>query len=149
LCFGGAVLATALAGGSVSQPGGWYQGLRKPAFTPPSWVFGPAWTVLYVLIAWSGYRVWRRPASPARRRALGWWGAQLVLNGAWSPIFFGLQRPGWALVDLGLLVPAVAAYTAAARRVDRPAAWMMAPYLGWIGFATALNAGIVVLNRPD
>jgi translocator protein len=105
------------------------------------------WTGLYALIALSGYRVWREPRSRQRRRALGLWGAQLLLNAAWSPLFFGLRRPLAALVDVVLLTGTAAAYAATARRVDRPAAIMMLPYLGWLGYATALNEEIWRLNR--
>jgi benzodiazapine receptor len=126
---------------------GWYDGLRKPWFTPPKSVFGPVWTGLYALIALSGYRVWRAPRSRERRRALGLWGAQLVLNAAWSPLFFGMRRPLAALVDLVLLHRTATAYAEAARDVDRPAALMMLPYRGWLAYAGALNGAIWRLNR--
>ena len=127
----------------MSRPGRWYRRLEKSPLNPPPAVFGPVWTVLYGLIATSGWRVWRAGS----RKALGWWAAQLALNAAWSPIFFGLKRPRAALADLALLLPAIAIYARHARQVDRPAAWMVAPYLGWVGFASVLNAEIVRRNR--
>jgi benzodiazapine receptor len=136
--------------GSITNRGSsdrWYDGLRKPSFTPPKVVFGPVWTGLYALVALSGYRVWRTPPSRRRRTALGLWGTQLVLNAAWSPLFFGLRRPMAALVDLVALAGTATAYTAIARKLDRPAAMMMLPYLGWLGFAGALNEEIWRLNR--
>jgi benzodiazapine receptor len=125
----------------------WYDGLDKPWFTPPKAVFGPVWTGLYGLIAYSGYRVWRTPRSKRRRTALGLWATQLVLNAAWTPLFFGLRRPMAALVDLAALFGTTTAYVAVTRKLDRPAAMMLLPYLGWLGLAGALNEEIWRLNR--
>ncbi|MEO7455334.1 MAG: TspO/MBR family protein [Gemmatimonadaceae bacterium] len=124
----------------------WYRGLAKPPFTPPSAAFGPVWTTLYALIAASGWRVWRAPSSPERTRALVLWGVQQALNTAWSPLFFGEQRIVAALADIILLDASATAYALAARRVDKPAAAMMIPYLAWLSLATALNAEIVRRN---
>jgi tryptophan-rich sensory protein len=129
------------------SPGLWYRTLRKPPFQPPSWVFGPVWTGLYGLIATSGYRVWKAAPSKQRNRALGLWGTQLALNSAWTPLFFGARRKRAALVDLVALVGAVAAYAQASRKVDKPAAAMVVPYLGWLGFAGLLNEEIIRRNR--
>jgi translocator protein len=123
----------------------WYAALRKPRWQPPRGAFGPVWTLLYGLVATSGYRVWRT-RSPARARALGLWGAQLALNAAWTPLFFGARRPRAALLDAALLVPCVAAYAWTAARADRPAAWIVVPYLAWTGFALALNGELVRRN---
>lgn len=127
----------------------WYDRLDKPRWTPPKLVFPVAWTALYAMIAVSGWRVWKRPDGPDRSRALALWGAQLGINAAWTPIFFSAMRPRAALVDVTALVPAVAAYGLTAARVDRPAGWMMAPYLAWTGFAAVLNADIVRRNPDD
>ena len=124
----------------------WYRGLDRPPFTPPDAAFGPVWTTLYMLIAASGWRVWQAPSSRERTRALGLWAAQHVLNTAWSPLFFGARRTHEALADLVLLDASVAAYALTARRVDKPAAAMMLPYLAWLSLATALNAEIVRRN---
>lgn len=147
--FAGTTAAAAWLGSKATMRSvdTWYDGLDKPWFTPPKAVFGPVWTGLYVLIALSGYRVWKAPRSPRRRGALALWGTQLLLNAAWSPLFFGLRRPLLALVDQVALAGAATAYAAVARKVDRPAAIMMLPYLGWVGYAGALNAEIWRLNR--
>ncbi|HEX7809821.1 MAG TPA: TspO/MBR family protein [Thermoanaerobaculia bacterium] len=149
--FGGVVAGVAMLGGLFNPGRGatreWYRELEKPGFTPPDAAFAPAWITLYVLIAISGYRVWRTDEGRDRTNALALWITQLALNGAWSPLFFGAKRPMLALGDIVLMLAAIASYTATARKVDKPAAWMMAPYLGWVAFATALNAEIVRLNE--
>jgi tryptophan-rich sensory protein len=121
--------------------------LRKPPFQPPSWLFAPVWTALYGLIATSGYRVWKAPRSKERTRALALWGSQLALNTAWSPLFFGLRKKKLALADLVVLLGTVAAYAETTRKVDKPAAAMMGPYLAWLAFAGVLNEEIVRRNR--
>src|SRR5690242_12754491 len=96
--FAGAVAAAALLGGRAqSKNRTWYRTLKKPAFNPPDWVFGPVWTGLYATMAYSAYRVWRMPASPQRTRALALWGVQLAANAAWTPLFFGARAPKAAL----------------------------------------------------
>jgi tryptophan-rich sensory protein len=147
--FGALVTGAAVSGSLATQRGirsGWYARLDKPPFQPPSWVFPPVWTALYGLMAASAFRVWKGPPGPARTRALALWGGQLALNGAWSWLFFGQGRLRGALAEVLALGAGIGAYTAAARRVDRPAAWMMAPYLAWTGFATLLNADIARRN---
>jgi tryptophan-rich sensory protein len=145
--IGALTAGSAVLGGGVSNSGQrWYQKLRKPGFTPPSWVFGPTWTVLYGLMSFSAWRVWNRPAGPKRSWSLALWGVQLGFNALWSPLFFGRHRPGAALADIAALGVSLAGYTALARKVDRGAAWMMAPYLAWVGFASVLNEEIVRLN---
>jgi translocator protein len=141
----GAAVAGALATDGATQ--GWYRKLKKPAFQPPRGAFGPVWTVLYGLIAVSGWRVWNGPAGVARSRALSLWALQLGFNAAWSWLFFGRQRPRSALLDATALSLCVGAYLAAARKVDRTAAVLVAPYLGWVCFANLLNEEIVRLNH--
>ena len=130
------------------MPGDWYASLAKPAWTPPSWVFGPAWTVLYFMIAVAGWRLWRRrEARPLEsRRALAMFAMQLALNFLWTPVFFGMQRPGLALVVIILLWAAIAATIVAAWKACRTAAALLIPYLAWVTFATALNMAIWRLN---
>jgi benzodiazapine receptor len=142
----GVVTAGAAYFASQFRPGRWYQSLRKPWFQPPAWVFAPVWTVLYGLIATSGYQVWRAPASDERTKALGLWGAQLGLNAAWTWLFFGKRDPKAALVDMGLLRLAIHGYSEAARNVAPESDWMIAPYRGWVSFATLLNTEIVRQN---
>jgi translocator protein len=124
----------------------WYRTLRKPPFQPPSWVFGPVWSALYALIASSGYRVWKAPPSKSRNAALALWGTQLALNAAWAPLFFGARRKRAAFVDLLALLGAVTAYASVSRKVDKPAAAMVLPYLGWLGFAGLLNEELIRRN---
>jgi tryptophan-rich sensory protein len=144
--FGGLTVAASAAGASVSKPKVWYRTLFKSKATPPSWVFGPVWTALYTAIASSGFRTWSRPPSPERTRALKLWGLQLALNAAWSPLFFGAHKPKASALVVGAMVPAIAAYGLASRKVDKPAAALIVPYLGWTLFAAFLNGQIVRKN---
>ncbi|CAN5903229.1 tryptophan-rich sensory protein [soil metagenome] len=139
-------LGTLTMRGKGRPDGRWFRNLDKPSFQPPNWVFAPMWTVLYASIAYSGYRVWRAEKSPDRTRALALWGAQLGLNAAWTPLFFGARKPGLALADIIALDAVATSYVVTARRVDPMAAKAFVPYLGWIGFATALNTSIVAKN---
>ena len=128
--------------GAVNRPDGWYASLVKPPFNPPGAVFGPVWTLLYVLIAFAGARTFER----GRGAALALWAAQLALNFAWSPVFFGLHRPGAALLVVAALLVAVLAFIAERWRRDRVAAYLFVPYAAWAAFATLLNASIWWLN---
>jgi tryptophan-rich sensory protein len=140
-----AVVAAIGGAATASSLGDWYIGLNKPSFNPPNWVFGPVWTLLYVMMAVAAWRVWRRDRAGVGV-ALGLWAAQLALNLGWSLIFFGLHAPGPALVDLALLILATGATAFAFRRHDRLAAALLLPYLCWCGFAFALNEEIWRLN---
>ena len=148
--FAAIMAAVAAVGGSL-RPGAWYATLSKPSWTPPPWLFGPVWTVLYVLIAVAGWRVWRADPAPGRdawrAAALILWGVQAVLNMAWSWLMFGLNRIDLAAADIVALWIAIAGFTAAAAPVSRPAAWLFAPYLTWVSFAAALNFAVLWLNR--
>lgn len=146
--FGALTAGAAVLGARSTRRGmqPWYFFQRKPRFNPPNWVFAPVWTALYTLIAASGYRVFNSPRSPERARALALWGVQMAANSAWSWLFFGRHRKRAALADLGVMLAATGGYAAVARRVDRPAAWMMAPYLAWTSFAGVLNEELIRLN---
>ncbi len=125
----------------------WYAGLIKPALNPPSWVFGPAWTTLYALMGIAAFLVWK--IGWERRdvkMALGVFSVQLFLNAIWSIIFFGLQSPGWALVDITLLWLAIVWTIVVFYKISRPAAWLLVPYILWVSFASYLNYSIWVLN---
>lgn len=137
------VAGAALLGG-LSAPDAWFAALQKPSFNPPSWVFGPAWTLLYGLMAVAAWRVHRVAGFGV---AIGLWGVQLVVNAIWSPLFFGLHRIDLALIDILILDVLVVATIVCFFRHDRLAGWLMLPYLGWIAFATVLNAAIWQLNR--
>lgn len=139
------LVACAAFFGAQFMPGAWYADLRKPPLNPPNWVFGPVWSVLYLAIAVSGWLVWRaRPASP---RPLTLWVAQLALNAAWSFLFFGLRRPGAALLEILVLSAVLVVTTESFLRVRRLAGLLFVPYAAWVGFAAYLNAGIWYLNR--
>lgn len=137
------VVGGGLAIGYLNPPGEWYSGLAKPSFNPPNWVFGPAWTLLYFMIAVAGWRIWR---SGPGGRAIRLWGVQLALNFAWSPAFFGAHRVDLALAIVLALLGAIVAFIVAAWRQDRAAAGLFVPYAGWVAFASALNGAILALN---
>lgn len=146
LVFGGLTYAAAALGRPLSKKKLWYRTLRKSEANPPPWVFGAVWSVLYPTIAYSGYRTWTKPASPARTHALRLWGLQMALNASWTPLFFGAHKPRASLAVAGALVPTVAGYALRARKVDKLAAGLMLPYLGWSAFAAYLNTEIVRKN---
>lgn len=126
----------------------WYAGLVKPPGTPPNWVFGPVWTALYALMGVVLARVWLLPReTEGRRAALVWFGVQLAVNLAWTPVFFGMRQILAGLFVIGALVWAIRMTVAAVARVDRKAAGLMWPYALWVAYATYLNAGIWFLNR--
>ena len=145
-----ALVALVAAVGGVATAGSvgdWYEGLDRAPWNPPGWVFGPAWTVLYVLMAVAAWLVAREGLDdPAVRTALLLYGAQLALNLGWSLVFFGLRRPGLALVVILALLVAIAATAAAFHGISPTAAWLLAPYLGWVAFAATLNAWIAFAN---
>jgi tryptophan-rich sensory protein len=137
------VIGGGLAIGFLTAPGEWYAGLAKPSFNPPNWLFAPVWTVLYILVAIAGWRTFERDRRGSLMRL--WW-TQLVLNFAWSPVFFAAHQIGLALVVILLLLAAILAFIVTAWRQDRPAALMFLPYVAWVAFASALNASILALN---
>jgi tryptophan-rich sensory protein len=143
------VFGAAAMGNAVTIPAipTWYAGLAKPWFNPPNWAFGPAWTILFLLMAIAFWRILeRRTSRPAWRLALAIFIGQLVLNVLWSVTFFGLRDPASALVVVIALELAIVATIAAFRPIDRVAAWLLLPYAAWVGFATQLNIAIVWLN---
>jgi tryptophan-rich sensory protein len=140
LCFGVSVLG---ARATVSALNEWYPALRKPSWTPPGWVFGPAWTLLYPLMAVAGWMAWRE--GRARVGPLLFL-LQLALNAAWPWLFFAQRRLDLALVCIVALWLAILASTVAFWKVSRGAALLMVPYLAWVGFAAALNHTIWRLN---
>ena len=135
------VVGGGLAIGFVTAPGDWYANLAKPSFNPPNWVFGPVWTCLYVVIAVVGWRAIQRGGP------LPWlWWAQLVLNFAWSPIFFAAHQIGAALAVIVLLLLTILAFVLVSLRQDRVSAVLFLPYLAWVSFASLLNWKIWILN---
>ena len=129
--------------GFLTLPGAWYEALQKPSFNPPNWLFGPAWTTLYVLIAIAGWRVWLRDRAGSLMKL--WW-LQLALNFLWSPVFFGLQLIAPALLVVAAMLVSILAFIGIAWQRDRLAALLFVPYAAWVAFATLLNAAIWQLN---
>ena len=144
ISFGAAAVGGWFTDSSVKT---WYPGLLKPAGTPPSWVFGPVWSVLYMLMATAAWLVWQERRAHDVRLPLGLFFGQLILNAAWSLIFFRLQRPGVALVEILILLLAIVLTATSFSAYSRQAFWLMMPYLGWVGYATYLNLGLWRLNR--
>jgi benzodiazapine receptor len=139
------VYAVAALGGLATAQGvrEWYPTLAKPGWTPPSWLFGPAWTVLYTAMALVAWRIWRlAPTEPERSPLLRRWAVQLVLNGAWSWAFFYFRSPAAGLFVIGALLLVIAAMQPRLARADRPSALLWTPYVLWVAFASALNLSI-------
>ena len=130
----------------ATQPGGWYSQIEKPSWTPPSWLFGPVWTALYVAMGVAAWLVWKNGGWEANRGALTLFFVQLVLNAAWSGLFFGLESPGLAMAEIVLLWMFILATLLAFWRVSRPAGLLFVPYLLWVTFASALNFAVWRLN---
>ena len=150
-----AIVVLGGASGFITQSGAgtWYQSLNKPPFQPPTWLFGPAWTILYLLMGISFARIWQ-VASKSRYpiirkyalRGLAFFGFQFVFNLVWTPVFFGLENPEVALVIIFILLGLIAFLIKHFWRLDRVATFLLVPYFLWVTFATALNLSIVVLN---
>jgi tryptophan-rich sensory protein len=140
LCF-----AASVTGVFVST-NGWYAELHKPAWNPPAWIFGPVWTLLYVLMAVAAWLVWREGGWTKQFRPLGLFLLQWLLNALWTPLFFGLHRSGLALAEIVALWLVLAATVAAFWRVRKVAGVLLVPYLAWVTFAAALNFTIWRLN---
>ncbi|HXV93865.1 MAG TPA: TspO/MBR family protein [Pseudonocardia sp.] len=147
LGFGAAVAVVAVVGGLASASAAeQYGALEQPSWAPPPWLFGPVWTVLYATVAVAGWLVWRRSGWAGARTAFAVYGAQLVLNMLWSPLFFGAGLYWIAFAEIVLLWISVVATIVLFRRHSRPAAALLVPYLAWVTFAAALNGSIAVLN---
>jgi translocator protein len=143
----GVVFIVATAGGAASiQAGSVYVDLMLPPWAPPPWLFGPVWTMLYILIAIAAWRVWKHDGWKGARGALMLYVAQLVLNALWTWIFFAWQMGTWALIEIVVLWLLIIYTMIAFARHDRLAAWLMAPYLVWVTFAAALTYALWQLN---
>ena len=144
LCEGVGLIAGWVTQTSVTT---WYPMLQKPAFTPPGWIFAPVWTVLYALMGIAAVLIWwRRSEDRTTQAALTLFAVQLLVNGSWSFAFFGAQSPGLGLIVILILLALVAWTTLRFYRSRRIAGVLLLPYLLWVGYATALNAGIWILN---
>ncbi|AAO56363.1 sensory protein TspO [Pseudomonas syringae pv. tomato] len=136
--------SAAAATGIIFKPGAWYESLQKPAFTPPNWAFPVAWTTIYLLLAWAGYRLTLLPGS---QTVLALWAAQIALNTLWTPVFFGANRIAAAMVILALLWIVVATMIVMALQLDIITGLILFPYLVWLSVAAALNFSILRHNR--
>lgn len=129
---------------------GWYTTLKKPSWCPPNWAFGPVWFSLYTSMGYGSYLVWKELGGFTDEALvpLGLYGAQLLLNWAWTPIFFKAHRVGWAFVELLCVYGAAAATTVSWHRVNPTATYLMLPYMAWLTLAGALNYCIWRDNKP-
>ena len=143
--FAAAAIGGAATASSVRE---WYPLLNKPSWNPPGWIFGPVWTVLYLMMSVAAWRIWRRRALPGARYALTLFFVQLALNALWSLLFFGLRRPDLALAEIVALWICLVLIQREFWRLDRTAGWLWLPYVCWVTFAAGLNTVIVALNRP-
>jgi translocator protein len=145
VAFTALVGLVSLIGNLVTDTGqdGWFASLDKPSWQPPDWVFGPVWGVLYLFIIAAGWLVWREVGIS---RALVPWLLQLILNLGWTVVFFGLESPNWAVVEIALLLAAIVWTIATFWPIQRMAALLLVPYLAWVGFAAALTVAIATMN---
>jgi tryptophan-rich sensory protein len=132
--------------GAFFRPGDWHERLKKPSWRPPNRLFAPVWTVLYVMIAVSGWLVWREAGFASAALPLSVYALQLLLNAAWTPLFFGLHRPDLAFVDIVLVWLSIVATIVLFFPIHLGAALLLVPYLAWVTFAAALNFAIWRLN---
>lgn len=143
LCFLAAWIGSAATMPRVPE---WYASLDKPSFNPPAWVFGPVWTVLYLMMAVAAWLVWRTGGWAEAWPALAVFCGQLALNTLWSILFFGLQSPAAAAVEIVFLWLAILATLLLFARREKVAALLLVPYLAWVTFAAVLNFTIVAMN---
>jgi len=144
-----AAVAVATAGSLATDLGPWYESLAKPAWQPPDWAFGPAWTLIFALWALAAVYAWGGAASISAKAAIvALFSVNGALNAGWSWLFFGVKRPDWAMVEVIFLWLSIAVMVIVLRRYSRIAAWLLVPYLGWVTVAATLNLAVVRLNYP-
>lgn len=144
-----AAIGVAALGGLMTDLGPWYLSLDKPSWQPPDWLFGPAWTLIYALVAVAAVRAWSRCTTKTdRQNLLIVLLINATLNVGWSLVFFRFQRPDWAMFEIFFLWSSIVLLIAVVRRHDRTAAWLLAPYLAWVTYAATVNYGVVYLNAP-
>jgi len=146
LCFGAAALGSLFTVPSIPS---WYASLKKPAWTPPSWLFGPVWAILFAMMALAAWLVWVRAGIAGAAAALVVFAVQLLFNVAWSWLFFARRNPGAALVDIAFLCLSVGLTALLFARIEVLAAYLLLPYLAWVLFAALLNARIWQLNQSQ
>jgi tryptophan-rich sensory protein len=136
-------------GGLMTKIDSWYGNLRKPSWNPPNWLFGPAWTVILILAEWAGLSAWRAAPTPTDHVKIAvLFAVNIVLHGLWSPLFFNLRRPDWALIEAPMLWLSIAALMVGLAPYSHLAILLLSPYLLWVTFAVVLNAVIVRMNGP-
>jgi tryptophan-rich sensory protein len=148
LVAAGAAVVLGAAGGLVTEVGPWYANLRKPRLQPPNWLFGPAWTLLLGLWAWSAVIAWRAATPDSQWAVLTVFSVNAAFHLLWSPLFFKWRRPDWALVEVVFLWTSVLALVLVLWQIAPKAALLNLPYLAWVSFASWLNWTIVKLNAP-
>ena len=145
VCLSTGILGSFATRNSITN---WYAHLSRPSFTPPDWTFGVVWPVLYVMMGISAFLIWNMDINRRQVRvALGVFALQLILNGLWTPIFFGLHLIGVALVEIVMMWTAILLTILTFWKVSKPAALLLLPYILWVSFAVVLNASLFLLNR--
>lgn len=134
---------------TISEIKSWYQTINKPSFNPPNYVFGPVWTILYILLGISFFFIWQNNTATSKLKttAIALFIAQLVLNFLWSVLFFNQHQIGWALVDIVLLWLSILLMIKSFAKINTKSAWLLVPYISWVSFAMYLNYSIWVLNK--
>lgn len=149
LIAGGVALFLLVFGGLMTPIDSWYKNLRKPWWQPPGWLFGPAWTTLLGLAAWSAVIAWNAaPDAAARTTVIILFAVNALGHALWSPLFFRMRRPDWALIEVVFLWGSLVALLIGLRPISPFASWLIVPYFAWVSFAAVLNATIVRSNRP-
>lgn len=149
LIAGSVAILVAVVGGAITELGPWYQDLQKPSWQPPDWLFAPVWTMIFALAALSAATAWHH--APERRTRIAiilFFALNIALNTLWSLFFFRLERPDWALLEVGLLWLSIVLLIVSLFRISRFASLLLVPYLVWVSFAAVLNWKIVELNGP-
>ncbi|WP_419815843.1 TspO/MBR family protein [Glacieibacterium sp.] len=145
---GGVAIALGAIGGASTPLTPWYRGLKKPSWQPPEWLFGPAWTAILACGATAAVLAWNAGDSASRTAEIIAFAVNAVYFLAWSPLFFMLRRPDWALVEVIFLWASVVALIVVVAPLSTLGCWLLVPYLAWVSFATVLNRAIVLRNAP-
>lgn len=146
---GAGAVALCIVGGLMTPIGPWYNNLRKPKLQPPGWLFGPAWTIILGLAAWSAALAWTAAATPEQRlQVIILFGVNALCHFLWSPLFFRARRPDWALIEVVFLWASLVALVVGLWPISQTASLLIMPYLLWVSFAAWLNRQIVLLNGP-
>ncbi|MDB5196035.1 MAG: tryptophan-rich sensory protein [Flaviaesturariibacter sp.] len=140
------IVAATAAYFTVTGVGTWYKTIQRPAWNPPNWVFGPVWTMLYLMMGIAFFLIWKS-SSPYRKVPVLLWATQLVVNFLWSFLFFGKHQIGWAMIDLVVLWLLILLTIFSFARINKTAACLLVPYISWVSFAGILNYTICVLNK--